>query len=235
MTEIEIKPETKKSLFVKANKVMVPLKVGLTGVSGGGKTYCALLLAKSIIKNPRIGLIDAENNSSALYSHLCDFSVLNMQAPYSPQRYIKAIEMAEQEGFDPIIIDGISPEWDGPGGCLDIHNKLGGRFQDWAKITPMHKDFIDKILHSKANIIVTMRRKQDYSMVQKDGRMQVEKMGLKEIQRDGFEYELTINFSVESNHTVTASKDRTGLFSDGVPFIITEKTGQMIREWNEKG
>jgi len=78
-----------------------------------------------------------------------------------------------------------------------------------------------------------MRRKQDYSM-EKDasGKMTVTKMGLKEIQRDGFEYDLSVNFDIEINHTVTVSKDRTNLFNGVEPFVITPETGKLLRDWN---
>ena len=32
--------------------------------------------------------------------------------------------------------------------ALQIHESLGGRFQDWAKVTPRHQAFIDAILNS---------------------------------------------------------------------------------------
>ena len=77
---------------------------------------------------------------------------------------------------------------------MELHEQLGGRFQDWAKITPRHQAFIDKILNSNCHVITTVRRKTDYSL-DKDGnaKTKVMKLGTKEITRDGFEYELTVN------------------------------------------
>jgi len=68
-----------------------------------------------------------------------------------------------------------------------------------------------------------------------DGKVKVEKTGLKEITREGYEYELTLNFNLELNHHATASKDRTGLFMDKPEFIITAETGRMIKEWCNSG
>ncbi|MCQ9640496.1 hypothetical protein MP478_14005 [Chryseobacterium sp. WG14] len=62
------------------------------------------------------------------------------------------------------------------------------------------------------------------------------KHGTKEITREGFEYELTINFeSVNENHLAKASKDRTGLFANKPEFIITSETGRLILDWCNSG
>lgn len=56
---------------------------------------------------------------------------------------------------------------------------------------------------------------------------------MKDIQREGFEYELTVAFNIDRDgHLATASKDRTGLFIDNDPFLITPETGKAIVEWN---
>lgn len=131
-----------------------------------------------------------------------------------------------------IIIDSITHEWDGKGGILDIQNALGGRYQDWAKVTPRHQSFTDAILQSKCHMITTVRRKQDYEMTKDNGKTTVQKVGTKEITREGYEYELTVNFEfVNDKHLVKASKDRTGLFMDKPEFLIGEDTGKKILQW----
>jgi hypothetical protein len=222
----------------KAQRSKVKLKIGLSGVSGSGKTMSALLLAKGIAGDlSRVCVIDTENDSASLYADMGDFSTISISPPYSPQRYCEAIVAASKsKQFDVLIIDSVSHEWDGSGGCLEIQESLGGRFQDWAKVTPMHRQFIDCILQVPMHVITTARRKQDYTMEQNEkGKAQPKKVGLKEVQREGFEYELTVNFDVEINHMALASKDRTGIFNSKVPFFINEEIGQKIKEWNEAG
>lgn len=121
--------------------------------------------------------------------------------------------------------------------CLEIHEKLGGRFQDWANVTPRHQAFINKILQSSCHVITTTRRKMDYSLdIGSNGKTKVVKHGTKEITRDGFEYELTINFElVNENHLAKASKDRTGLFMNKPEFLINSQTGKMILDWCNAG
>jgi hypothetical protein len=211
----------------------VKLRLGISGASGFGKTHSALLLAYGMTGEwSKIAVIDTENSSASLYSDLGEFNVLDLSAPYSPQRYIEAIEVCEKAGIEVIVIDSITHEWNGSGGCLDIQAKLGGRFQDWAKVTPLHQSFIDKILQSTCHIITTTRRKVDYSLDVVGNRTQVVKHGTKEITREGFEYELTVNFElVNDNHLAKASKDRTGLFMNRPEFIITSKTGERLLSW----
>ncbi|WP_295220759.1 AAA family ATPase [uncultured Chryseobacterium sp.] len=221
-----------------SQRQQVKLRLGLSGASGFGKTKSALLLAYGMTQDwSKIAVIDTENSSASLYSDLGCYKVLDLQAPYSPERYIQAIELCEKSGIEVIIIDSASHEWNGSGGCLEIHEKLGGRFQDWANVTPRHQAFINKILQSSCHIITTTRRKMDYSLdVGSNGKTKVVKHGTKEITRDGFEYELTINFElVNDNHLAKASKDRTGLFMNKPEFLITPQTGKMILDWCNTG
>lgn len=220
----------------KATRKQAKIRLGLSAVSGGGKTYSAILIAKGLCGDlSKVAVIDTENGSADLYAHLGDYNVLPLTAPFSPERYVEAIRSCERAGMEVIIIDSISHEWDGKGGCLEIVESLGGKYQDWAKVTPRHQAFIDAILQSPSHIITTVRRKQDYEMTKVDGRVKVEKGGLKEITREGFEYELTINLELDTRHNATASKDRTNLFAGKPAFVPSEKTGEMIAQWCEQG
>jgi hypothetical protein len=220
----------------KATRKKAKIRLGLSAVSGGGKTYSALLVAKGICSDwSKVALIDSENSSADLYAHLGDFNVLPISAPFSPERYVEAIKTCEKAGMEVIIIDSITHEWDGKGGCLEIVESLGGKYQDWAKVTPRHQAFIDAITQSSCHVITTVRRKQDYEMIKDGNKVKVEKSGLREITREGFEYELTINLEMDTKHNATASKDRTGLFMDKPAFTPSEKTGELIAQWCEQG
>lgn len=221
----------------KATRKQVKLRLGLSAISGGGKTYSALLLAKGLVGSwEKICVIDTENESASLYSHLGDYNTIVLGAPYTPERYIQAIKACEDAGMECIIVDSITHEWDGKGGLLDIHSQMtGNSFTNWSSLTPRHQKFIDAILQSKCHVVTTVRRKTEYEMTKDGGKTKVEKSGLKEVTREGFEYELTTNFNLETSHYVTASKDRTGLFMDKQPFIITEETGKQIIEWCNDG
>lgn len=222
----------------KATRKQVKLRLGLSGASGFGKTYSALLLAYGMTNDwSKIAVIDTENESASLYADLGEYQTLVLQAPFSPERYIEAIKTCESAGMEVIIIDSISHEWEGTGGCLQIHEQLGGQFNHWAKVTPRHRAFIDAILQSTCHVITTVRRKQDYDMVKNEkGKTEPVKVGLKEVTKDGYEYELTVNFEfLNDKHLVKVSKDRTSLFSGKPEFVITKETGKTILNWCESG
>lgn len=222
----------------RATRKQVKLKVGFSGASGFGKTYSALLMAYGVTGDwSKIAVIDTENGSADLYANLGEYNTLTLAPPFSPERYIEAINQCEAAGIELIIIDSITHEWEGEGGCLDIQEKLGGRYQDWAKVTPRHKAFINAILQSPCHVFTTVRRKQDYEMNKDDkGRTTVQKVGTKEVTREGFEYEITLNFEfVNDNHMVKASKDRTGLFMNKPEFVITPETGKQLMQWANDG
>lgn len=222
----------------KATRQKAKIRLGLSAVSGGGKTYSALLIAYGLCGDwSKIAVIDTENGSADLYANLGDYSVLPLVAPYNPERYIEAINDCESAGMEVIIIDSITHEWDGKGGILDISNSMSGNsYTNWAKLTPRHQAFIDSILQSKCHIITTVRRKQDYEMTtNSSGKLVPQKVGLKEVTREGFEYELTMNLELDVTHYATASKDRTGLFVDKPAFVPSIETGKMILEWCDNG
>lgn len=226
---------SEESIFQKAKRSKSFLKLGFRGPSGSGKTYGALLVARGLASSmDKVVVIDTENGSANLYDSLGGYSVVDFRPPFHPERYAKVIGMAVEAGFECIIIDSTSHEWEGAGGCLDLHTKFGGRFQDWAKVTPLHKKFLDSILQAKAHVLCCMRTKTEYAMEENaKGKQAPKKVGTKEIQRDGFEYELTCNFDINIDHVAVSSKDRTGLFPNTQPFTISEETGLALKEWNE--
>lgn len=222
----------------KASRKKAKIRLGLSAPSGFGKTYSALKIAKGLVGDwEKIAVIDTENGSADLYCHLGDYNVIPLTAPYTPERYTEAIAACIKGGMECIIIDSITHEWDGKGGCLEIVEKLGGKYQDWAKVTPRHQAFLEAITTSPVHMITTVRRKQDYEMTKgSDGKIKVEKGGLKEITREGFEYELTLNLEIiNEHHYAKAGKDRTGLFAGNPEFVPSEKTGELIRDWCELG
>lgn len=225
----------------KATRQKAKIRLGLSGPSGSGKTFTALLIASGMTTWDKIALIDTENGSGDLYSNLGDYSVLPISAPYTPEKYIQALKECEAAGMEVIIIDSITHEWSGKGGCLDIHEsetakmKIPNSFTSWAKVTPRHQAFIDSILQCPVHVITTVRSKTDYVLTEKNGRQVPQKVGMAAVTRDGFEYELTLSFDVDTDHKAFTSKDRTGLFAGKPSFIADSETGKSIIQWCESG
>lgn len=225
--------------FQKAQRRKAKLRLGITGPSGSGKTYGALLVAKGI--GGKIAVIDTERGSASLYSHLADFDVLELTPPYTPERFSEAVTAAGAAGYDVLIIDSISHEWNGVGGCLELVDAVaqakykGNSWSAWNEVTPRHRAFLDALLRSPLHIIATMRSKTETAQTEENGRKKVVKLGMKSEQRDGVEYEFTTVLDiVHEGHYALASKDRTGLFQ-GDPAKISEATGERLLDWLESG
>ena len=226
--------------FTKATRQKARLRLALTGPSGSGKTWGALLLAQGL--GGKIAVVDTERESASLYSHLTDFDTLNLGAPFAPERYIEAIKAAEAAGYDTLIIDSITHEWSGVGGCLEMVDQIarakykGNTWGAWNDVTPRHRALLDAILHSPMHVIVTLRSKTETAQTEEGGRKKVVKLGMKAEQRDGFEYEMTVVLDlIHDGHFATATKDRTGLFTDTSPQPISIDTGVQLKQWLEAG
>ncbi|MDR8492018.1 ATP-binding protein [Serratia nevei] len=226
--------------FEKATRKKAKLRLALTGPSGSGKTYSALLIAKGI--GGRVAVVDTEKGSASLYSDVTDFDVLELEPPFTPERFIEAIQSAERAGYDTLITDSITHEWSGVGGCLELVDAIakakfrGNTWSAWSEINPRHRLFLDAILRSPMHIIATMRSKTETAQIEESGRKRIAKLGMKSEQRDGVEYEFTtvLDLVHESHHAI-ATKDRTGLFSNVDPEILTESTGKKLLNWLDSG
>lgn len=216
-----------------ANRQKVKIKMALQGPAGSGKTYGALLLAFGLCGEwSKIAVIDTENHSSELYAHLGGYNVLSLDPPFTPERYIEAIDICTRAKMEVIVLDSLSHEWDGIGGILDIHGKLAGNsYTNWNKVTPRHNAFVQHLLQSPIHIIGTIRAKQDYVLTDKNGKQVPEKVGLKGITRDGLDYEFTLVIEIDIKQNSCATKDRTSLFMGQPEFRINVETGIQIREW----
>lgn len=224
--------------FKKATRGTVKLKVGVSGASGSGKTWGALELARGLVgPQGTIALVDTENESAALYSDRFDFSQLVMHPPFTVAKFCDAIDAAVAQGFQVLVLDSISHEWDAEGGILDKKNQidLRGRagskgeknnYTNWAEPSADHARFVAKIVQAPIHIIATMRSKMDYEII--DGKPK--KLGLAPIQRPGTEYEFTVVFDVAMNHEAVASKDRTSLF-EAKHFRLSQAIGAELRGW----
>lgn len=224
--------------FSKATRRKAKLRLALSGPSGSGKSYSALMIAKGL--GGKVAVIDTEHGSASLYSPLADFDTLELTPPYTPERYIEAIHAAEQAGYDVLIVDSITHEWKGAGGVLEIVDTLsrakyrGNSYAAWGEADPRHRKFIDAMLQSPMHVIATMRSKTAYVEAEVKGRKTYQKAGMAPEQRDGVEYEFTVVFDLNNDgHLATASKDRTTMFTD--PLVLTPEVGEQLRDWLDSG
>ncbi len=229
--------KTNKMQLQTAERKQAKIKMALQGPAGSGKTKGSLLLAYGLIQDwSKIAVLDSENKSAHLFADLGGYKVLSINPPFTPEQYVEAIHFAVAEGMEAVIIDSISAEWEGTGGILDIHGSMAGNsFTNWNAITPRHHDFVQAMLQAPVHVIATIRSKQDYVLVTKDGKQVPEKVGLKGITREGIDYEFTLVLELDIKHYATASKDRTGLFNDKPPFKLSSDIGKAILKWCNEG
>lgn len=226
------------SIFKPAEQTVNLLRFAIAGPSGSGKTWTALAVATNLIPDARVALLDTEHGSAAKYARDFDFDTVAMRAPFHPDRYAKAIESAQNEGYDVLIIDSISHAWGGPGGLLEIVDKLSAKsrsnnkFAAWGEATPIQNRLIDSMLRSPMHIIATARTKTEYVVEENDrGKKVPRKVGMAPVQRDGFEYEFDVFGEMDLDHRIVFSKTRCSELTG----VVIEKPGaelaEILRAW----
>jgi len=229
----------------KATRKKVKMRLSIASPTGFGKTTGALMIAYGMCSDwDKIAVIDTENRSASFYAEhtyktgfrVGQFQTIPIGPPFTPEKYIEAIKACEDGGIEVIIIDSVTHVWSGEGGLLEYKDSLGGKFQDWVKVTPRYQKWLNAILQSRCHVITTNRKKQAYSMVQDGNKTKVEKAGLDDQIRDGYDYEMTIAFDIINDQNLAkAAKDRSGMFAGNPEFVITPETGELIRQWCEQG
>ena len=221
----------------KATRKQVKLRLNISAPSGAGKTYSSLLMAKGLVNDwDKVAVIDTENGSASLYSHLGDFNTIDLIPPFTPEKYIEAINTCVNAGMEAIVIDSSTHEW----AYLIEENELlaqskfrGNTWSAWSQTTPRHNKFINAVLHCPVHVITCTRSKMETVM---GDDKKVKKVGMKDVQREGWEYELTVSLNIDRDtHLAIPSKDRTNLFEGKNPFLITEETGKEIANWCNSG
>ena len=236
-------------IIKEAKRELIYAKTALMGASGAGKTYTALRLATGFleelkkennperIKNGKILMANTEASRGRYYANEFAYDIIDVMSPHNPEMYVELIEYAVEQNYPMLLLDSTSHEWEGRGGCLELHQQAGGTYQAWAKVTPRHDKFIEKIADSEIHIIATMRGKDQYEIEKGDNsRLNVRKLGVGAKQRDGFEYEFTVTFLLDQkSNTAEAQKDNTHLFENEPPIKLTEGHGEKIAKWTGSG
>ncbi len=178
--------------FHKAIRQQIRLLIGLSGGTGSGKTFSAMRIAKGLAGEKRFCVIDTENGRASLYAPpddqpavnhpgTFDFDVIELHAPFTPDRYLQAIEAAERAGFPVIVVDSASHEWAGDGGILDMQEdelyrmakddygkREACKMASWVKPKMSHKAMVTRLLQLKAHVILCFRAEPKVEMSKDD-------------------------------------------------------------------
>jgi AAA domain len=227
------------SHFKKAVLEQAKVRLALWGPSGAGKTRTALEVATGL--GQKIAVIDTEHGRSRQYADRYSFDLLELET-FHPNHYIQAIQAAEDEGYDVLIIDSLTHTWSGEGGLLEAHADIVRRspskneFAAWEEITPIHRRLIEAILRSSFHVIATLRAKTEYAMEVSDtGKTIPRKVGLGPEQRKGLEYEFDIVGYVDSEHVLSIEKDSSDLLQDQLIKLPTAELGSKLEAWFSRG
>lgn len=242
----------------RGKREMLILAMQIKGPSGSGKTVGGLILAYGMMKAKypdmsdydlwgKIGVIDTEHRRSLIYVGMKkgditigEFIHGDLQAPYTVERYQNMALMMKKEGVEVVVVDSLSHAWAGEGGVLDYNENANGnnKFKNW---NTTNKEAYNPLVSfavgetTGVHTITTVRTKQSYeSTLDELGKLKIEKVGLKPIQRDEFEYEFQIVLDVDMEHKITPQKDNSDIF-EGYNGSIVSKQGAELYKWLETG
>ena len=222
------------SNFKKATKKQAKLRLALFGVSGSGKTYSALRLAKGL--GGSIAVIDTENHTACKYSDRFDFDVCECEKA-SINNIVNLLNEASE--YDVLIIDSLTHAWDE---LLDEVNrtaktKFGGNsWSAWSEGTPKQRAFIKVLLDFKGHLIVTMRSETSWEVTENDkGKKVPVRIGTAPKQGKSIEYEFDMLMQLSQDHSALVLKDRTGKYQDECIDLIDEELGKQLGEWLSDG
>lgn len=227
-------------VFERAVKEQENARIALEGPSGSGKTYSALSIAQGLGQN--IAVIDTEKRSARKYASIFSFDTLAMYS-YDPRDLPRALSAAAAREYDVVIVDSLSHFWMGKDGLLsqvdrvNRQSKSGNSWSAWKDVTPMEQEMIDALLTYPGHVIVTMRTKTEWVIVEDErGKKTPTKIGTKAIQRDGLEYEFDLVGDLDVSNTFAVSKTRIDTLQPG--YVIQRpgpELGQLVREWLDDG
>jgi hypothetical protein len=221
--------------FVKAECKNVFIKLGIYGISGSGKTWTSLAIAKGIAKRcgSRIAVIDTENHSAERYADRFDFDVNNLDEK-SAKGYMAAMQEAVAAGYKVLVIDSLSHEWEAVLEYVD-KQESNNNMRAWAKATPLQRKFIDFIMGLPCHVIATMRSKTEWVIGQNEkGRTTVERRGLAPVQGKDIEYNFDILLEINRKHSARFLKSRIGDYQDQIIERPGEDLGKEIYEWTHR-
>lgn len=233
------------------------LVIGLGGISGCGKTYSALQLAWGLANydSKKVGFIDTENRRGRLYAdalrdqqgNVHRFLIGDLVPPFSPARYIEAINAFVAAGVEVLVIDSVSHEWNGIGGCEDIANApdANGKLPKnprWNQAKSEHKKFMNAALQSPLHIIACMRAQPKVKLETQQGKTVYVDQGILPIQEKSFTFELTASMmlwnSGKEREVLKCPEELAPIFGKSGEWAegyLTPQHGKALRDWVDGG
>jgi hypothetical protein len=226
----------------KATRQGVKPLIGLYSESGCGKTYSALLLARGFVgPSGKIVMVDSESGRGSLYADVLPggYEVLQLDPPFSPSRYIQAMEAVERSGATIGVIDSASHEWEGVGGVLDMASENEERskkpgLHNWKQPKFEHAKFMLRLLQSPLPWIVCLRAKYKTRQLKNNGKTEIVKDEVTSpIQAEDFIFEMTAHAEILQDHSIRLTKCSHPALRACFPTQgpITVQHGELVAKW----
>ena len=250
----------------------IGLLFGVAGASGSGKTFSALLLAKGMANGVgRIAVIDTEAGRALHYAPkpgtkadhkqgTFDFLHLDFQPPFTPERYIEAIRACEAAGATVIVIDSMSHEWAGEGGCSDMQMVEAERMAKaaaaksnppkqwewlvdgmtapaWKRPKLAHQRMMSRLIQCRTHLIFCLRAQEKVKIVDR----KVIPVGFQAICEKSFLFELSGSVMMHPDRPGCPDYDLPHKLNDELQAImphaarVGDETGKRLRSWAETG
>lgn len=232
----------------KAQREGARLVVGISGISGSGKTFTALQLAYGLANYDasKIGFLDTENRRGSLYAdalkdaqgNVQQFWIGDLDAPFSPQRYIDAILEFQKLGVEVLVIDSVTHEWEGAGGCEEIATAGNPRLPDWRRAKSEHKRFMNAMLQSNMHIVACIRAREKVAVSKVEGKTVVEPLGVLPVCEKNFMFEMTASLMMwsegKAQQVLKCPAELRSILGRERDYI-TSADGKALREWVDGG
>lgn len=246
--------------FVDAVRTNSRILMGLSGPTGSGKTYSALRVATGLADGGTIAYIDTERGRALDYADTFQFKYAELDEPFTPQRYIDALDMAESLNPSVVIVDSASHEHAGIGGVLDMHEaelqRMAGddykkreamKFAAWVAPKEADKKYVSRLTRMRCHLIVCLRAEDKIDLVKnpETGKLEVKPkrtlsghVGWIPVSGKTLPYELTLSLVVTPD--APGKPHPIKLPEPLKPFVpldqpLSEATGKSLAEWARGG
>lgn len=231
----------------KATRTSVKPIIALYGISGSGKTYSSLLLARGLAGDSgKIILADSEARRGSLYADLIPggYETIDLNEPFSPQQYVQAMLYIEQQKAAVGIIDSGSHEWEGLGGVLELASEreaASGKagLHNWKEPKMAHQRWVQHFLQSPIPWIICLRAKHKARQTKDErGKTVIVKDDFTSpIQAEDFIFEMTAHMEVLQDHSVMVTKcnhpQLRKCFPEDKTKPLSIEHGRLVRAWCE--
>lgn len=251
--------------FRPATRDRIGLLFGVVGASGSGKTLSMLLLGQGIANgNGTMAVIDTEAGRAKHYANQFKFLHCDFEPPFEPKRYVEAVRASEGAGATVSMIDSVSHEWAGEGGCADMQAREAERMAsdkngqiNYARLEAMtapawkrpkieHKRMMARLVQTRSHLLFGLRAEEKVKFVKTKNDKGYDKT---EIVPVGFQPICEKSFCFELSGFITLHPETPGVVRYDLPHklnddlqaifpdgqLITRECGIRLREWAETG